>query len=108
MGTLRATQFCDVVITGPGPVALFTVPAGHRYILRSINMYNPEGTVNGLTVTIGTSPTIASQSMPVAGGIGNPYNLQPWIVLNPGQTINGWANSGKHGHFILSGSDLFI
>lgn len=108
MATLRATQFFAGTITGVGPQTLATVPAGHRWILRSLQMYNAAGAVNGMTLTIGTTPTIASQSMASAGSPGSVYNLQPWIVLNPGQALRGWCSAGLTGHFILSGSDLFI
>lgn len=108
MASLRATQFFDGVITGPGPVNLYTVPTGFRIILRSINMFNPESTTNPCTVALAGGATLFALTMPIAGTPGSTANLQPWVVVSAGQVLQGYTGSGKHCHIVLSGSLLYV
>jgi hypothetical protein len=93
-------------VTSSTGVVVYTVPAGHRVIVRSINLYNEAGSVNGVTVVRDAAATMCAANLAAApAGL---FNLQPWIVLDAGQTIKVFTAAGKTCSVIISGTLLFI
>lgn len=108
MADLRATSFFNAQIAGPGPVNLYTVPAGHRIILREITAYNHASVNNVATVALQSGSTLMSRVLPPAGSAGATLQYSFWAVINPGEVFQGYTNSGQHLTLVISGSLLYI
>jgi hypothetical protein len=108
MANLRATSFWNAQITGPGPVNLYTVPTGHRIILREIIVYNHAASNNTATVALASGSTLLSRVLTAAGSGGATLFYDMWAVLNAAELLQGYTDSGKHLTIVLSGSLLYI
>jgi hypothetical protein len=108
MPALRSTSFFVGIITGPGPINLYTVPAGFRIVLKEIRAYNHAGTANGATIALAGGGTIVSRSLGAAGTTTSVLIVPGWTVLNAGKVIQGYSDAGKQMTYALSGSLLYI
>jgi hypothetical protein len=108
MATLRATSFYSGTATGGGPVTLYTVPSGHKIILRSVNLYNEEGSNSAVTIAVPGFPTICAIVLAAAGSFGANFNIQPHITFDAGTVIAFYGQSGHTISVILSGTLLFV
>jgi hypothetical protein len=94
------------MVTSSTGTVVYTVPSGHRIIIRSVNLYNEANATNGVTVARDASATIWSENL-AAAPTGR-RNIQPWIVLDAGQAIKIFTTAGRAVSVIISGSYLFI
>lgn len=108
MPALRSTSFYNGQIVGPGPINLYTVPTGYRIVLKEILMYNHASTGNGATVALASGSTLVSRVLGAAGGGTSELITPCWTVINAGQVLQGYSDSGKHLTIALSGSLLYI
>lgn len=108
MAVLRSTSFFNAQIVGPGPVDLYTVPAGHVIILKNILMYNHANTSNAATVALASGPTYLSRVLLAAGNAAAELITTMWVVVNAGEKFQGYSDTGKHLTIALSGSLLYI
>ena len=106
MAALRTTVFVSQQVTSSTGLVVYTVPAGHRIIIRSINLYNESGSTNGVTVARDSVATMWSGTLAAAPG--GRINIQPWIVLDAGQSIKVFTTAARACSVIISGSLLFI
>lgn len=87
---------------------MYTVPAGHRVILRSINVYNVTGSGNRAFVSLSSGRNIAEITLAAANTAGGSVNQQVWIVLEPGDTIQIGNGNATAIDYILSGTVHYI
>lgn len=106
MALLRTAVLVSQQVTSPGGLTVYTVPAGHRIIIRSINFYNENGLTNGVTLAREIAVTLWSGVL--AGAPNGRVNIQPWIVLDAGQGLRVFTTTGRAVSVIISGTYLFI
>jgi len=103
---LHATQLASAVVTNvtsPG-TTLYTVPAGDRVIVRSIQMRNLWGgganrcfiRINGLV--------LADPNLATGQTSGDSLELRPWWVMTPGQLIQVLVSNAAGINVLISGS----
>lgn len=102
---LTATRFYGPTSLTAASVVLVTAPAGHRYLLRTIAICNKSLTVaTEVSVTInGSGGSFRAVYGVIAGGADR--QLDPWIVLMPGDTLSALAITGT-ATILICGYDL--
>lgn len=110
MAVLRTTQFAAQVVTGTAITNLYTVPTGHRIILRSVQVLEVSGVATDVQLRlsgVGTFLLLKCQAYPNGGAV---QIAQPWIAFDQGQTLQIARVTGATAQLvvILSGSLLFI
>jgi hypothetical protein len=108
MAALRSTQFYEGVPPIVGGVStwtsVYTVPAGHRIILKGWQAYNGAAVNKTFGIRVHPSQIIANFSI----GAGVTNMTIGWIVLNPTEVLDVFQQSGGATAYILSGYLLFI
>lgn len=104
----RSKQLAAATI-GDGSVHnLYTVPSGFRTIVKGITVYNATATACGVTLEVKSGATLLALFnvwTKGAGVDGDTTILEPWIVLEAGQTLAvGFCSSG--GYITVSGAEL--
>lgn len=87
---------------------VYTVPAGKRAILKSINGFNVSGSGNRLWVSVHGAPYLQLLVLGAAGTDAGSVDKQPWIVLEPLQVLSLELASASAVDVVLSGSVHFI
>lgn len=106
MALLHATQLYvgNVTSVNPTKTLAYTVPAGMRIILRSVDMRNLLGT-GGQTGYVYLAGVLAfSRVLTTGGSAGSDVEVRPWIVLTPGQQIQLACTNAAGIAFLVSGS----
>jgi hypothetical protein len=106
MALLHATSLWngDVTNTVSPGTTVYTVPAGMRIIIRSINLHNRDGSSNQ-TVTVRVAGTvILNRTLSFGTSSAADYEMRPWIVATPGQTIQVKAGLALGVSVVISGS----
>lgn len=109
MADLRLTQFFAGTISTTGYVTCYTVPAGHRAILKSAYMQNRSGTASAtLRLRLDTF-FILTHILGVATSATDHFELRPWLAMGPGQVLSASIQTaGPSVDLYLSGSLHYI
>jgi hypothetical protein len=105
---LKATQFASVLISSTSFADLYTVPAGHRIILKSAVLV-ATGPANTVLLNI-RSPAARVGTLPLGafGTSAGNFEWRPWLVVGEGQIISAAMLASGSAWCTLSGSLLFI
>lgn len=103
MALLHVTPLYEGDVSSGAFVTLYTVPAGFRVVLRSVNVYNTTATITAAILGI-DSGNVFNHSLAAAGAAGSDYLWLGWIVLGPGQKIQGATGGSRTVHYIVSGT----
>lgn len=103
MALLHATPLYKGNVSSSGFVTLYTVPAGKRVVLRSVNIYNTTATITAAILGV-NSGILFNRSLAVAGAAGADTYWAGWIVLGPGDVIQGATGSSRTCFYAVSGS----
>jgi hypothetical protein len=87
---------------------VYTVPAGKRAILKSINGFNVTGTGNRLWVSKHGNPYLQLLVLGAAGTDAGSVDKIVWIVLEPGETLSLENANATAIDVVLSGTEHFI
>lgn len=101
---LRATQFFQGTITSTSYVSVYTVPTGHRIILKNVHARNRSGSTNGAYCRVSTGTELVHFN--VGGSSFGDWN--GWIVLNAGQVLQLAVDLSAGQDFTLSGTIHYI
>lgn len=82
----------------------YTVPAGHRIILKTVHVFNPGAAAHSYGVRIGTTQVVRQVSIGV--NVSDDWNT--WIVLNPAETIYVLQVVASTISYVVSGYLLYI
>jgi hypothetical protein len=106
MALLHVTQFFVGSVTSVSPTytTLYTVPAGHRIVLRNIQLHNQDGTTARLFYLKVGGTLVYNPSVSAGGNSA----VSLWIVLGPGQTIQTAGSNAAGFGLVVSGSDYTI
>lgn len=105
---LRATQFYAGLVTSSTPAILYTVPAGHRIILKSILYSQQTLTAGNFVVTVDGVGWITDTAIAARGDPGSNGDQIMWAVYGPGQVIRAAVFGSTSVYLNLSGSLLYI
>jgi hypothetical protein len=108
MATLRATQFGAGLISGTAVHDIYTVPADHKIIVKSVILTNVSlGSVD-INVRVNTFGTWFTVHLGAYGSGSASVQLKVWAVFNAGQILQ--LNRGSAGDFtyVLAGSLMTI
>lgn len=108
MATLRATQFASGVLTGTGTADLYTVPAGHKAILKNITLMEVSGVACIVNIRLNTFGTWQAQALAGYGAAGSFARLPTWVVLEPGQILQANRSNAGQVTYTFSGSLMTI
>lgn len=103
MALLHVNQLAVGTVASSAFVTAYTVPAGMRTVLRSVVAKNTTATATLLLVDA-AGVTIFDPTLAVSGAAGDTLNVQPWVVLLPGQLIRLASGGGRAVTYILSGT----
>lgn len=105
---LKATQFSSQLVNSTVMATQYTVPAGHRIILKSA-IFSATGAANTVEVNI-ASPASRVLTYPLGafGTVDGNFEWRPWLVVGPGQSILAAILASGSYWLTLSGSLLFI
>lgn len=103
MALLHVTPLYEGNVSSGAFVSLYTVPAGMRVVLRSVNVYNTSSTITAAILGL-DSGIIFNHSLAVAGSSGSDFLWQGWIVCGPGQVIQGATGGSRTVHYVVSGT----
>jgi hypothetical protein len=104
MAVLRRAQFYSAAITTTGWSTAYTVPTGHRIVLRNILIMNNAGAAKLCGVRIqGPIPLWVPN---VAAGATAQLTLE--AVLGPGQVLEVNGPTGGNTTYVLSGYIFFV
>lgn len=96
----------NVTSVNPAKTALYTVPAGDRVVVRQVLVRNLDAST-GRSFFIYVDTTIVATLVATSGGsAGGTVLFQPWIVLGPGQVLNG-ASQVATGFGVNVGGSLY-
>jgi hypothetical protein len=108
MAQLRVKTLWQGRKSTTGLVDVYTVPAGHRSILKSINGFNVTGTGNRLWVSEHGNPYLQMLSLGAAGTSAGSVDLIVWIVLEPLTVLSLELANATAVDVVLSGTEHFI
>jgi hypothetical protein len=108
MAALRATQFFTGTVMGASSHLLYTVPSGHRIILKTVVMLNQSATASDWQLRVQTLGAFVRGHLASYGGAGDSTTWSGWVVLDEGQTLYLTLISGATFQAVASGSLLFI
>jgi hypothetical protein len=106
MALLHVMQFAaqNVTTVNPTFTTLYTVPAGDRIVIRSVQVRNLSGSV-AMTAYLRVNTVLIDTLVMTAGGTaGGQVEHRPWWVCAPGDVISMAASSAAGFGLILSGS----
>jgi len=108
MAALRATSFY-IGVPSPAPAVdtwtvVATVPAGKRWILKNVHIYNADGVTRTTSVRIDGAIQILTPNVAAAGF----FDQNLYLVLNAGQTLGAFQRAGGHVNYELSGYELYV
>ena len=105
---MHSTQLGAAYSLGTGTTVLYTVPAGYRTILKSIVIHNNAAAAQQPYVGSKHSGTYvweARVALTANGTVGDTAYIAPWIVLNPGDTLQVVPGAASI-NIVLSGAEL--
>lgn len=108
MAQLRVHQLAAVRKTTTALQDVYTVPAGHRAILRSISAISNAGASQRVWVSLHGNPYIWEYSLGAAGTSLGGVQQTLWVVLEPLQVLSLELGSAAQCDIILSGTEHFI
>lgn len=105
--TVRSARLAGpLAIPSPAGI-LATVPAGHRWVVRSCNLCN-QSTSTAITVNLFLNSSSTTDRLAhIAIGADLSVELQPWWVLNAGDSLYG-GRAGAACNVTLMGYDLLV
>jgi hypothetical protein len=83
---------------------VYTVPAGHRIILKNAQMQNPGASAHSWGIRLSAALVIEQASLASGGSATRSW----WIVLNPGENLQLLQVVGSTISYVLSGYLLYI
>jgi hypothetical protein len=105
---LRTKQLASGLITGTAVTDVYTVPAGYRTILKTVQLLEASGVacqVNVRLSGVGAWEVVSLAAYPASGASAN---VKQWVVFEPGQVLQlNRSNAGTY-TYILSGSEMLI
>lgn len=104
MADLRTTQLAELTISGTAITNIYTVPAGKRAILKSMNIMEVSGVGSDVQIRVGSIQTIVRTHVNAYGGAGDSAQLFFWLVLNAGETLSVKRISSGDINVVASGS----
>jgi hypothetical protein len=108
VATLRATQFAIGTYSDTSVHDLYTVPSGHKIILKSIQVMDYTGNSGVINMRVDVLGTYMVIPIAAYSGAGAWVERRPWIVFNAGQILQ-IQRTDAHGYtFILCGSLMTI
>lgn len=109
MAALRAKQIASGVITGTTPTTIYTVPSGHKVILKNLLVTEVSGSACICQVRLQAFGTFMAIPLNAYGTSGQfSVSSDIWVVLEPGDVLQmNRSNSGQL-TFVMSGSYMFI
>lgn len=111
MAQLRATQFFIGNVTTVAPVNtnVYTVPAGHRIILKSIAVRNLNPSA-GVTWFVVIDSTLVFTNLlgPGSTSSSGSFEWRPWIVIGPGSVLKLTCSASTGIGCVVSGAYHYI
>lgn len=108
MATLRATQFAAGAITGTAVTNIYTVPAGHKIILKSISVLNAGGVATNINVRKSAFGSFRNYALAAFGAAGCSVTDHTWIVFEAGDVIQINSNVNVTYTYVICGSLMVI
>ncbi len=108
MAVLRASQLCYGAITGTAVTDVYTVPSGHRAVLRSVQLLEVSAAASNVQLRLGGFGSIALIPLAAYPAVGSSVQTPCWIVFNPGDVIQLARVSSGEITYLLSGSIYFV
>jgi hypothetical protein len=109
MALLHVTQLYAGLVTHLGsPLALYTVPAGYRVVLRDVELTNHASVAQGCDIAAPMPVLARTQSLGSSSSSSASFTWSPWIVLGPGDQIGADVGNSGGVYMVFSGSIYFI
>jgi hypothetical protein len=108
MAQLRVKQLWSGRRGATALLNVYTVPAGHRAILKSISATSLSGASQRFWISLHGNPYILEHDLGASGTSAGSAEISLWVVLEPGQTISVELANATNVDFILSGTEHFI
>jgi hypothetical protein len=108
MATLRATQFASGVFSGTAVTNIYTVPAGHKAILKSITLLEVSGVSCIVNVRLSAFGTWYAQILSAYGSAGMGIENRMWVVLEAGQVLQFNRSNAGQITYTVNGSLMTI
>lgn len=108
MAALRATQFASGVLTGTATTNIYTVPSGHKIIIKRITLLEVSGSACIVNVRLSSFGTWLAQALAAYGSAGSFANLSLWVVLEAGQVLQMNRSNAGQVTYTISGSYMTI
>lgn len=109
---LRSTQFYEgtpAVVGGATTWAdAYTVPAGHRIIVKNISSENHTASAKLSGVRVKTVPVLRQVTLQAQGTSPFTDSFTTWVVLNPAEVLQVLQQVGGTVAYVLSGYLLYI
>jgi hypothetical protein len=109
---LRSTQFYEGTPPVVGGVNTwsdeYTVPAGHRIIVKSVHSMNNTASAKIAGTRVKPTITIRQVTLQASGTAPFTDDWSGWVVLNPGEIIQCLQQPGGAVYYIVSGYLLYI
>lgn len=108
MATLRATQFASGAIFTNATTTVYTVPAGHKIILKDITLQEASGVACVVNLRLASFGTFRAVTLAAFSGPGSFVELRCWMVFNPGDVLQMSRSNSNVYTYVLSGSLMTI
>jgi len=108
MATLRATQFASGIISGTSAIDIYTVPSGHKAILKSLTVQEVSGSNTVVNVRLSAFGTWFGQALVAYPDDNSHRDLRLWVVLEPGQVLQLQRINAGQVTYTASGSLMTI
>lgn len=109
---LRSTQFYEGTPPVVGGVTtwtdVYTVPVGHRIIVKNITAENHTASAKIAGTRVKTVPVLRQVSLQAQGTSPFTDSFTTWVVLTPGEVLQVLQQVGGIVEYIISGYLLYI
>lgn len=108
MAQLRVHQLYSGRVSTTGWTTAYTVPAGQRAILKSINVYNVAGSSNRAFLQLSSGRNLREIDLGAANTSAGSVTAEVWIVLEPGDVVQVGNGTASPIDYVLSGTEHYI
>jgi hypothetical protein len=108
LANLRAFQLGSGLISGTAITSIYTVPSGHRVILKDLTLQEVSGVACTINVRLNSFGTWFAAPLSAYPAGGSYHDQKLWVVLSAGDVLKlQRSNSGDY-TYVASGSLMTI
>lgn len=108
MAPLRNLQLYQGIVNGTTLAIVYTVPSGHRVVLKRATVRNLASVTNSLYLYEGTAVVLRSWSLAAGAPGAGQDDWSTWIVIDENETLRMRITNTSGVAVVLSGSIYFI